>query len=725
MNLKMNRTVKVLIFLVTVILIVMMFPKGVSIESDIKVGSIWIQEDLIANFTFEILKDPEIYEQEKAKAAESVNPLFIKFDNIPQKSLDSLRSYNRRLTGLLDNDLRENAKSFDKTFLSPALYDIFLELRKTENSLVMSRQNTLSDAFRIARNAVNRIYRKGLIDVPLASIEMDTISIREGKFEKQIVKTNFLDRKAVEEEITEYVYNYFRDNDRVNNALTEYILNFAIPNVIFSRELTEAARQTVSDRVSKNLGIVNENERIVGKHNRITPEIKQKIDSYRLAKGEETGTMGRIMQTFGKSLHIIIILSIYIIYIYLFRKRIFYDNQKMLLICLVILLISSLAYLVQQLDVTAPVHLLVLVPVASILLTVIFDSRLGFYGTVVIALVAAGLRGNDYVLALIHIVAGAFSAYTVRDIKNRSQIFRSFVFILIAYLTGIVAFGLERFASLESMLIDSAFAASNALISPVLAYGLIIFFEKAFRITTDLTLLELSDFNTPLLKELARNAPGTFNHSLAIGSMVENAAEEINGDQLLARVGAYYHDIGKSVTPSYFVENQMSDANIHEEMEPLQSATEIIKHVNEGIELAKLHNIPQEIIDFIPMHHGTMVVYFFYKKAVELYGEERVKMNDFRYPGPKPQTKETALVMLADACESAVRAMTEPDEKKIENIVTNLVKIRVDDGQLDEAPVTLRDITRIKEAFINTLVSQHHKRIRYPKQDEMEKEQKK
>jgi putative nucleotidyltransferase with HDIG domain len=354
------------------------------------------------------------------------------------------------------------------------------------------------------------------------------------------------------------------------------------------------------------------------------------------------------------------------------------------------------------------------------LLTIIFDSRIGFYSTVVCALLIGAIRGNDYALVVMNVVAGGLAAYTVRDIKNRNQIFRSFFFILVGYLLSIVAFGLESYSSTEQILFRSSFAATNSLLSPTLTFGLIIFVERIFGITTDLTLLELSDFNSPLLRNLARNAPGTFNHSMTIGAMVENAAEVIGANQILARIGAYYHDIGKLANPEGYVENQMDNNNLHEALDPLESAKLIIGHVTKGIELAKKNGIPQEVIDFIPMHHGTLVVTYFYEKAKEKYGEDQVVKDDYRYPGPKPNTKETALLMLADACESAVRAMEEPDLKKVTNMVSNLIQQRIDDGQLNEAPITLGDIDKIRGTFINILVGQHHKRIKYPKQDELE-----
>jgi hypothetical protein len=308
----------------------------------------------------------------------------------------------------------------------------------------------------------------------------------------------------------------------------------------------------------------------------------------------------------------------------------------------------------------------------------------------------------------------------VRDIKNRSQIFRSFLFILLGYAVGVFAFGMERFATFESMTIEMAFAATNALISPVLTYGLLIFFERFFRITTDLTLLELSNFDRPLLKELARKAPGTFNHSMTMGTLAETAAEKIGANPLLARVGAYYHDVGKVITPQNFVENQLNNQNIHENLTPEESIELISRHVNEGIELAREYNIPQEVIDFIPMHHGTMVMSFFYEKAKKLYGEEKVNIDDYRYPGPKPSSRETAIIMLADGSESAVRSIENPEPIKVENVIDKIIKARIEDGQLDNSPITFSDIDKIKEAFISILLGQHHRRIRYPQQEEME-----
>jgi len=230
----------------------------------------------------------------------------------------------------------------------------------------------------------------------------------------------------------------------------------------------------------------------------------------------------------------------------------------------------------------------------------------------------------------------------------------------------------------------------------------------------------LTDFNSKLLKDLAKKDPGTFTHSMTIGTLVESAAETIGANAILARVGAYYHDIGKAATAEMFVENQIDNKSNHQGLLPEESARLIINHVVNGIELAKKENLPQEIIDFIPAHHGTMLVSYFYDKAVEKYGKENVNIADFRYPGPKPATKETAILMLADACESASRSIVDPDPQKVENMINNLIQQRIDSGQLDDSPLTFRDINIIKDSFLSSLVGQHHKRIRYPNQEKME-----
>jgi len=253
----------------------------------------------------------------------------------------------------------------------------------------------------------------------------------------------------------------------------------------------------------------------------------------------------------------------------------------------------------------------------------------------------------------------------------------------------------------------------------VIAFGLLIFYEKVFKVTTDLTLLELSDFNHPLLKELSSKAPGTFHHSIIMGNLSEAAAESIGANSILARVGCYYHDIGKMSKPQFFIENQLDQNNKHNELNPTMSTKIIISHVRDGIEMAKKHKLPQQIIDFIPMHHGTTLVAYFYDKA-QSSSKEEISDQTYRYPGPKPQTKETGIVMLADAIEASTRTIEEPSPQKLENNIREVIRRRFMEGELDECDLTLKDLTKIKDSFLKILVGIHHHRLKYPDMNQLE-----
>ncbi len=708
---------KIIIGLLTVILIVMMFPKGESIESEVTEGTIWTNDDLIAPFSFPIMKDKQTYNSEVKAAQQSVYPVF---NSIASKSSDSLKAFAAYIIGVIDENLNSQSESIlNPTFLSYNAFLQFFNLRKQQRES-KQRDKTLDNILNSAGAISDEVSKRGILSLESNLKIRDSIAVRVRNIDKiePLSKYYFIDqaKNKVKSKIRESNFS-----EELKEAIIEYTLHFIYPNLVFNEEATNLEIEQFKNNVSKYAGIINENERIIAKHDRVTKQVKLKIDSYKEAKGESIGQEGVFLQLVGKFLHISFFITILSIYLYLFRKKIFYDNTKIVLISILIVFVSFITYLVNHITIKAPIQYLIFVPAASMIFTIVFDSRVGFYLTVILSLIVGALRGNDYTFMAMNFIAGGLSVYTVRDIKNRTQIFRSFLFILLGYTSAILAFGLERFAPLDSMLVELAFAASNALISPVLTYGLLIFFERLFNITTDLTLLELSNFDRPLLRELARKAPGTFNHSMTMGTIAETAAEKIGANSLLARVGAYYHDIGKTISPQSFVENQLNNQNLHENLAPDESVAMIVRHVNEGIELAKRYKLPQELIDFIPMHHGTTVSNYFYEKAKELYGEAKVDINDYRYPGPKPNTKETVIVMLADGCESAVRSITDPDAQKVENMINNIFNSRLKEGQLDEAPITFSDITRMKEEFLSILISQHHRRIKYPKQEEAEK----
>jgi len=712
---------KFLMGFVTTLLIVFMFPKGESIEFEVSEGSIWLYDDLIAPFSFPVKKSEEVYKREVEAAKRSVYPVFLNESANKQKSIESLKNYNTYLIKVLDESIEsESATVINPTFLSNSSFLSLQNLRIKERNLVQTRGPALKDLFQVSESVLNKIYAEGVLSISSDFKMRDSIALRKGNFDTIEPLDRFLYLDEAKNKIIEEI-NKLNFSEDLRSALGEYTVYFLMPTIVYSGTLTTEETLQAEQNISMYTGIINENERIIAKHDRITKDTILKIESYKEAKGDIISRWDLILQAVGKFFHIGLILSLFVTYLFLFRKGIFYDNQRLLMFVIIILFVSFVTFLINQVGVQAPLQFLIFIPAASMILTIMFDSRVGFYSTVIITLITGALRGNDYTFMTMNLIAGVIAVYSVRDIKNRSQIFRSFLFILLGYILSIFAFGMERFASWNTLMIEGAFATSNALVSPVLTYGLLIFFERSFKITTDLTLLELSNFDRPVLKELARKAPGTFNHSMTMGTMAEAAAEKIGANPLLARIGAYYHDIGKTISPQNFVENQLNNQNVHENLTPEESVSLIVQHVNEGIALAKEHDVPQEIIDFIPMHHGKMIMSYFYDRAKKLYGEEKVNIDDYRYPGPKPQTKETAIVMLADGCESAVRSIENPDQTKVENVIAGIFKTRIDDKQLDETPLTLKDLKVLKEEFLNILVGQHHKRIKYPKQEETEK----
>lgn len=698
-----------------------MFPKAESLEFEVIEGSVWIHDDVIAPFSYPILKAPNIFREEVQAAQRSVYPVFTNDQSIVIRTLDSLKNYNGYIVNIFEKSLAgKSEKIINKTFLSDNSFTSLFNFYKQGSVNKINGSLKINQLLNFLSESLAEIYKIGIIETLSLENLRDSIAIRTGNVDLIVPYKKYLAHGAVKNKLVRLIQNRGYSAEIITSS-AEYLEHFLTPNIKYNPIYTDAELLQAQNQVSRYSGIVNESEKIIEKHERVTKETKLKLDSFRAAKGEKFQDQGILSQLLGKFLHIASLITLLTIYFYNFRKIIFADNVKLLVFALMFIFISFVTYLINQINVPAPLHFLIFVPAASMILTIIFDSRVGFYSTVIIALITAALRGNDYSFAVMNLFSGALAVYTVRDIKNRSQIFRSFFFILIGYSVAVIAFGLERFASLESIMLELVFAGTNAVISPVLTYGLLIFFERLFNITTDLTLLELSNFDRPLLRDLSRNAPGTFNHSVTMGTIAEAAAEKIGANPLLTRVGAYYHDIGKLISPKNFVENQLNEDNIHEDVHPQESVEIIKNHVEEGMNLGRQHNLPPEVIDFIPMHHGTLIMKYFFEKAKDNIDDEIIDAEEYKYGGPIPNTKETAIVMLADGCESAVRAIDDPDQEKIENVVDNIVRDRIENGQLNNSPITFRDIDNIKEAFKSILIGQHHKRIRYPNQEEMER----
>jgi putative nucleotidyltransferase with HDIG domain len=723
-KIKDNVFIKAAIGLALLILVSLMYPSKESLQFDYKVGSIWTDKDLIAPFDFPILKDEGQYATEKSAAASTVYKVFHSNEKLIYSQIESLKSQTDylRIISKLQKRQKQNLNLEDSSLLAIA----FKQLPKSLAAQDFEILNTIPK-IEEWRSVLTQIYQetvsRGVLDLTYEQIGKDQIAIRKGTSETIVSVYNFYSIDSAAKTLEKSIYKHFGENG-ISNLSIKILMQIFHPNLTFNKIETEKLIATAIENVPRTVGFVKENERVISRHDRITPEVKLKLDSYYKANEIMGGSQTTVLKDIGIFLHSTLILALYSIYLFLFRKKIFHNNLQLSIIATLILLQAFLAYLSLRINLDVPIQYLIFVPASAMLLTIIFDSRVAFYGTVVIAFLLAAIRGNDYDIAFASLIAGALAAYTVRDIKHRTQIFRSLIFIIIGYALSIVALNLQRGEGISVMLQGFLFAFANAVFSPVLTYGLLIFFEKAFRVTTDLTLLELSDQNHPLLKLLREKAPGTFHHSILISNLAEAAADSIHANSTLARIGGYYHDIGKSLKPEYFKENETEKKSRHQRLTTRMSSLILISHVKEGIDLAREYKLPEVVVDFIPQHHGTTRISFFYDKALKQAAARKTKTEvreeDYCYPGPKPQSKEAGIVMLADVVEAYARTLDDPDPDKLESAIDDRIKMRFIEGQLDECELTLRDLTKIKEAFLNILTGIYHQRVEYPEDETQE-----
>lgn len=721
---------KLFLALITIVLLFLMLPNYEKVESNYEVGAIWSSEDLIAPFSFPVYKDDSEYEKEKQDVVRNIALVFEK-DNTRLNVRDSIDSFFSELNNIFakaselekNQDGYINSENLDETKKALGIDFTFPEWEHLYKIKTAARSDS-GTSFDKYRNLLTELILetsgKDIINYKKDNIASGRITVKEeNKKVQEVIETDKVsDKSEILNNLSSQVSGSIADSLLVSAA--GKIANRLIKeNLIYNDELTDIETQNRIEQIPKTIGIVRENERIISKHDPVNRFTKMKLDSYKKVRLERVGIQDLMLQKLGKLFTVLTLMIVLGIFLYYIRPKIYKDNLKLIIIFSLILIEGFFAFISLKLNINAPVELLIFVPVASILLTIIFDSRLSFYTVTVICFLVAAIRGGDYAICFVAFSGSVLAIFSERDIKNRSQIFRSVIFILIGYTLAIMAINLVRIEDTQKLWIKLLFGGINSIMSPVIAFGLLIFYEKVFKITTDLTLLELSDFNNPLLKELSSKAPGTFHHSIIMGNLSEAAAQSIGANQILARVGCYYHDIGKLSKPQYFIENQLDQNNKHNELNPSISTKIIISHVKDGIELARKYKIPEEIVNFIPMHHGTTLVSYFYDKARSATKEEVIDYI-YRYPGPKPQTKETGIVMLADAIEASTRTIEDPTPQKLETKIRDVIRNRFMEGELDECDLTLKDLTKIKESFLKILLGIHHHRLKYPDKNQLE-----
>ncbi len=525
---------------------------------------------------------------------------------------------------------------------------------------------------------------------------------------EQGIKANGLEnaREQVFQEITLLPYS-----KELRENLAQVAEEQLAPNMIFNEEATQLNREQAREEVEpvkilKGSLIISEGETVTEKH---------------MAQMESVGlqrTYHDHSVVIGLGLLLLAIFLISGIYLYSYEKDVFY-NPSLLLLLGIILFISLLFAL------AANIFSGFLIPVAMgiILTTVLFNSRLGILLTIVLSILTGIITGGEFSFIIVALLGGLTAVYSVSQVKQRSDLTRAGFYVsLINILTIISVFLFFSGFRLEYGLIRD-FSVSiisglgNGLFSAVMAIGLLPFLESAFGLTTSISLLEMANPNQPLLRQLMFKSPGTYHHSIIVANLAEAAAETLEADPLLSRVGAYYHDIGKTRRPYFFIENQLTNVNPHSKISSSLSTLIITSHVKDGVEMAQQAKLPGIIQDIIRQHHGTSLISYFYHQAQEIEKREELNEDRFRYEGPKPQTKEAAIIMLADSVEAAVRAMSKPNAGKVGGLTRKIIKDKLNDGQLDESDLTLKDLDKIAEAFTKVLSGIFHSRIEYPEKE--------
>jgi cyclic-di-AMP phosphodiesterase PgpH len=661
------------VFIITIFL-----PKQVRFRFEYEKGKTWMQKDLYSPYNYAIQKTSEEIEEDKNEILNSVLPIYQYDSEISPKSIEAFNSefQSKWISSGIDNNLKEKYQSLGNNLLQK-VYD----------------KGLINTVLKYQRNGLN--YNLSLINKNISS-QLNTTDVfnitSATQFIKQQVKSDFQIRNP--DWLLKLITNHLKVNYVYNEILTEKLENDALNNISTTR------------------GMVQKGELVVANGTMVNTGTYQKLESLRGAYEEDAKVAGDKRLIFlGQLLLVGLIISILMVFLYLFRKDIYADNRQISLILLVIT--GMLLTLSWAIRIKVPSVYYIPFCILPIIIRILFDTRLAKNIHLLVVLLAGFFVPNSFEFAFLQITAGMVAIYSIKNLIKREQFLISALLILLNYFIVFLGISLIRDGSLlEIEWVNFVPFVFSVLLS-LLAYPLIYAFERVFGITSDVTLMELTNTNSKLLRDLAFKAPGTFQHSLQVANLAEAAIFKIGGNALLVRAGALYHDIGKIVNPQFFIENQIMGINPHDSISYEQSAQIIIQHVKQGVEIARKHQIPEMLIDFISTHHGNTRVDYFYQSYLKNFPEKFVDENIFRYPGPIPFSKETAVLMLADSVEAASRSLKEPDSSSISDLVERIIDYKLNQDQLNDSDITLKDIETIKMIFKTMLMGIYHVRIDY------------
>jgi cyclic-di-AMP phosphodiesterase PgpH len=671
---------RILLFIATAAIIVWIFPKEGKFRYEFQRGKPWMHEALIAPFDFSILKTEAELARERENVLGQIKPYFIFDEGIFQNSRSKLISdFN---TGWSERGLEDDQK-------------------KERN------QGVLLDVF-------HSVLSTGIIEMN---------AVVEGQPDDFVI-TQLRKNLAVERELGSFftiqtadafVKNYFSEaNSKLETEfLISLIENHLVQNIRFDPVTTEMERQAALNRISLARGMIQKGERIISKGELVNAERHQILESFRKEYEMQIGGSAAFIGVLaGQSILVMIALTVFMLFLVFFRPEIFRQNKMVVFMLLVILMMIFILSYVAKFHPTY----LYLVPLClvPVIIRIFSDTRLALFVHLVTIFITGFLVPNSFEFVFLQLIAGIIAIISVVNLQRRSQFAKSVLLIFLTYVAVYTGMNLMQEGNFSTLDTNILLMFGGSAIFTLLAYPLIYIFEKIFGFTTEVTLLELSDTNNKLLRELAEKAPGTFQHSLQVANIAEELTREIGGNPLLVRTGALYHDIGKMNNPMYFIENQITGVNPHDDLSYQESSQIIINHVIEGVEMARRHKLPEILIDFIRTHHGTRRVEYFYIMQIKDNPDEQVDEGSFTYHGPIPFSIETAVVMMADSVEAASRSIKKPNQEKLNDLVEKIINGQVETHQFDNSPITMRDIKRVKKILKKKLLNIYHVRIEYP-----------
>lgn len=501
-------------------------------------------------------------------------------------------------------------------------------------------------------------------------------------------------------------FNKLTDNSKLNSIGAEIAIIIIKPNMFYDEAETTAKREEARKNVDQ--VIIKKGSKIINKGEEVTSHQISLLEAYGLLDSSRNGALTLRLYA-GYALSILAGLIILCMYCYLFDKKIWENNNNLFLIGLIIVLSLIASAGAKSISVY-----LILLPAFSMILSIMIQPRIAIITNILSAIFISMITGMNIDVLMAMLIAGIAGALLVHRTHHRSTIIWAGSAASLISVMIIISFGLINNSEIRTMLINAAFGLVGGILSAVLTIGTLPFLEATFDIITPIKLLELSNPNQPLLRRLLIEASGTYYHSILVGNLAEAAAEEIGANSLLCRIGAYYHDIGKLKRPYFFKENQITKDNPHDKITPNLSTLIITSHVKDGVDLAIKNKLPSSVINIIREHHGNTLVAFFYHKALNSEVADTITEDKFRYSFPKPQSKEAAIVMLADSVEAYIRSLSEPTKHQVELGVKKIIKDKMQDDQLSESDLTLKDLDKIAKAFVKVLEGIFHERIEYP-----------